>query len=99
MSRTAGRIRISCTRSPIASATSRFSVAHSPDEGAGRLESAWDKRVWSLADAVVRGSHVDWTKESTEIVADERRQVLLELQALERLMQVHGAPSIPRRRI
>jgi protein kinase-like protein/PDZ domain-containing protein len=50
----------------------------------------WDKRLWTLADAVASGSHVDWTRESTEVVADERRQMLLELQALERLMQVHG---------
>jgi hypothetical protein len=56
-------------------------------------EPAWDTRVWNLADAVARGSCVDWTKESIEIVADERRQVLWELQALERLMQVHGAPA------
>ena len=60
-----------------------------------RGESEWDSRVWSLADAVARGARVDWTKESTEIVADERRQMLLELQALERLMQVHGAPVDP----
>jgi hypothetical protein len=60
-----------------------------------RGESEWDARVWSVADAVARGTRVDWTKESTEIVADERRQVLLELEALERLMQVHGAPADP----
>ena len=59
----------------------------------GRPDPAWDNRFWSLADAVASGSPVDWTKESTESLADERRQVLLELQALERLMHVHGAPS------
>jgi serine/threonine-protein kinase len=64
-------------------------------EALNRPQTAWDQRVWSLADAVARGSHVDWTKESTEIVADERREVLLELQALERLMQVHGAAVDP----
>jgi serine/threonine-protein kinase len=67
-------------------------IAAAGDDTRDQPETAWDKRVWSLADAVVRGSHVDWTKESTEVVADERRQMLLELQALERLMQVHGAP-------
>jgi len=65
------------------------------DEGGARGESAWDRHVWSLADAVVRQSEVDWTKESSEIIADERRQVLFELQALERLMQVHGASFNP----
>ena len=70
-----------------------FSLAQASGEGEGRPEGAWDKRVWTLADAVARGSHVDWTKESTEVIADEGRQVLLELQALERLMRVHGAPS------
>lgn len=70
-----------------------FSVAQDRDEASGGPESAWDQRVWTLADAVARGSRVDWTKESTEVIADERRQVILELQALERLMRVHGAPS------
>lgn len=49
--------------------------------------------LYGAAERVVSGAGVDWSSLEATAPSEASRQVLLELQALERLMRVHGCPD------
>ena len=61
-------------------------------------DPVWEARLWELADDVASGRHVDWPRASAHATDDVRRKMLVELEALGRLMHEHGGREVIRGR-
>ncbi|MGQ0735601.1 MAG: protein kinase domain-containing protein [Acidobacteriota bacterium] len=55
--------------------------------------SSWDRTLWTVAETLVTGRRVDWQHEWAAADTERQRQTLIELQALDRLMQLHGVAA------
>jgi hypothetical protein len=66
-------------------------------DGDDDADPSWDQRLFSLAEAVANGGSIDWDAEEAGVVTERQRQFLSRLRALERLVNLHTAPSSPER--